>query len=127
VPFCALGGISALFTLISPRPALLVNDTGIWDNTTLFGAGLIKWEEIAAISSYRVLTQRYLAIVPRDLEPLLSRQTILQKWTMLINAKISPSPINIPDILLRIPSHDLVRHIRESYSAEIRQYHIYIE
>lgn len=50
--------------LVSTRPALRVDDVGIYDYTSLMAPGLITWEEMAAISYLRFMVQGYMLIEP---------------------------------------------------------------
>ena len=124
---CLLGGISMLIALVSSRAALVIDSHGILDATTLFGAGLIRWEEIAGLAEYRVLMQRYLGIIPRDLGTLLSRRWLLPKAAMMINAWTSPAAINIPEALLPVSAEELLRSVRTNFSPELQRYRIWVQ
>lgn len=124
VPLFFLGGVSALISVASNRPAFIVDEVGIRDDTTLFGAGRVNWEEIEHITTYRVFTQRYLVIVPRNVQSLLAREPLLPRVTMWINDKISPAPINIPAILLAMPADELIRQIQLRFEPEIQLYKV---
>lgn len=121
-----LGTISLAATLMSTRPALRVDDFGIYDNTSILGAGLIEWEEIAAISYFHFMVQGYIIIDLKDASAFARRKNVLQRAVLWINSKISPAPINMPQVYLDISPWDLLRAIRTRYTSEIQCNGIYV-
>lgn len=117
---------SSAVTLASRRPAFQVDDVGIDDRTSLLGAGLINWEEIAAISYFHFMVQGYILIAPRDVSALARRKNLLQRATLWINSKISPAAIDIPQAYLGVSSADLLQTIRTRFAPEIERYRIYV-
>lgn len=122
----SLGGASSAVTLVSKRPALRVNAVGIEDNTTLMGAGLIMWEEIAAISYFHFVVQGYILIRPRHVSAFARRKNPLQRTVLWVNSKISPAAICIPQAFLDVSSRDFLRDIRTRYAPEIERFGIYV-
>lgn len=124
LPLCVIGTISGVLRLLSSKPSLVVTESGITDTSSLFGVGFIGWEEIAGLTSYTIFTQRYVAITPTKtaMQTLLQRQSVLPRAAMLVNMKISPCPINIPQDLLSVPADELLRQIRTRYAATLQRH-----
>lgn len=121
-----LSSASLAIRLVSTHPAFQVDDVGIYDNTSLMGAGLIKWEEIAAISYFHFMVQGYILIEPKDVSAFARRKNVLRRAVLWINSKISPASIDIPQAYLDMPPSDLLRLIRTRYAPEIERYRIYV-
>lgn len=122
-----LSSASLATTLVSSRPAFQVDDAGIYDNTSLMGAGLIKWEEIAVISYFHFMVQGYILIEPNDVSAFARQHNVLRRAVLWINSKISPASICIPQSYLDIAPWDLLRAIRTQYAPEIERYGIYVD
>ncbi len=123
---CAIGSLSLWIAIFASRATLVIDSQGVYNDTPLFGAGLITWEEIAGLVSYRMLTQRYLAIVLRDPRTLLARTWLLPKLTMIINDKTSPAPVNIPEAFLPVSADQVLRVVRSEFSQEIHRHGIWL-
>jgi hypothetical protein len=126
VLLAGLIAVSAAATLASKRPVLRVDDIGIVDNTTIMGPGLIKWDEIAAISYFHFMVSGYVLIEPRDVSTFARQKNIVQRATLWINHWISPAAIAIPDQTLEISPWELLRVIRTRFAPEIERYGIYV-
>src|SRR5436190_9222066 len=64
IPLFGGGLIWSCSRLIKPRPALVLDRTGIFDDASAMGAGWLRWEEIVQVYPYTFGNQRYLGIVP---------------------------------------------------------------
>lgn len=120
-----LGGISALYGVVSKGPALLVSDEGIVDRTSLFGVGLVRWSEIAGLASFRFYAQRYLLIFLKDPRAFATHLRPLPLAVVTINRVISPAPICIPSAML--PDIDgLLARIQKQYGAQLDSHAIHV-
>lgn len=120
----SLAGVSGLIALVSSQALLLVDDSGIQDTTSLFGGGLIRWEEIAELAEYRVVAQCFFAIVPRDTKTYISQQRLIPKVAMILNNWTTPAAINIPQSFLPVPVAEVVEQIRTNFAPELERYRI---
>ncbi len=126
-----IGGVAILFfgsiglyigyRLIRPSPALRINEDGIYDNASLSGVGLIRWEEIAEIFVYSVVGQKTLGIVPLDWPALLARQPRYKQALMNANAGVAGAPINIPQAILPMPIEELQEKILSYHATRLDQ------
>jgi len=54
----------AIFRLIKPKPSLVINDEGVFDNASAVGAGMLKWSEIDEVKISSFMGQRFLSTSP---------------------------------------------------------------
>ena len=94
--------------LCQTAPAIVIDRDGIYDNATMFGVGRIAWGEIADLREYRFRGQSYLAIVPKDLGPLVSRQGLWTRLAIRANMLLGAEPISIPQIVLPFTVSDIL-------------------
>ena len=98
----------ALFRLIKPVPSLVINDEGVFDNASAVGAGMLKWSEIAEVRISSFMGQRFLSIVPNNLEEILQRQNITKRWLMKANRGLVDSPFNVPETTLTLKLEEVL-------------------
>lgn len=108
-----------LWRLIVRRPAVVLDNTGLYDNASGVSAGHLAWNEISQImvtfqDRYRRPT---LSIQVTDPEALLARLPQVKRHVMQGNIKLNGAPVNIPQLLLPIKIHDLHREIQEVRQA----------
>lgn len=120
VPFFSLCFIYAIYRLIYPKPAIIINNGGIFDNGSSVGIGWIKWDEIEEIFPYEFMGQIFLGIIPKDINMILNRQGIFKKAIMKINKGFVKAPINIPGNILPISINNLINQIKEHYNVKIK-------
>jgi hypothetical protein len=108
VPFFSVATGYSLFRLVVWQPSLIIDDRGIVDHASLFGAGFIAWDEIRHLVcySYGSKSQRMLGVVPKDPEVVYAR--IGWKARVLrLNARIGAVPISIAQVTLPIRFDEL--------------------
>jgi hypothetical protein len=113
IPFFGFGFLYACYRLIVPKPALIVNHEGIFDNASAISAGLVKWDEIADVFVSDFMGQSFLSVVPVDIEAFLQRQPVFKIWLMKANAGLVAAPINIPQSMLRMKVEELASEIQK--------------
>lgn len=83
-------------------PGLIIDKTGITDNSTGVPAGHIPWSDIKEIKTNKVLAQKFLVIIVNKPEKYINRQTNgAAKKGVEANHKITGSPVNIPASTLK--------------------------
>ncbi|SHF47133.1 hypothetical protein SAMN05444377_1103 [Flavobacterium fontis] len=71
--FFGLTGVLSIIKLLDTRPALIINDKGIWDNTTFMQVGLISWHSITKITHQKVVNNHFIFIYTKDPEVYLNK------------------------------------------------------
>jgi hypothetical protein len=110
IPFFGLGFTYICYRLIVPKPSVILNHKGIFDNSSAFSAGLIEWNEIASFYIFEVRGHRLIGIVPLDVDAFLQRQTAFKR--RLLKIKSGP-PIAIPQIAISMKIDELLLKIHD--------------
>jgi CDP-diglyceride synthetase len=107
--------------LVSPYPLLVIDSEGITDHASCLSVGTIRWEEIAAIFA----TNRYLVIVPRDMESILARQSSIKRAVLSTNVQFNR--IMIPGLLMSTSARAILTQAMTIYSNNILEHGIRID
>jgi hypothetical protein len=108
--FCALFGI---WRLVRPAPAVILHSSGIFDNASALSAGFLHWDEISSIYVAKIKNQRSLAIVLKDVDAFLSRQSGMKSKIMKMNVGLTGAAVNIPASTLPISLEELMQQIQQ--------------
>jgi len=106
--FFGMTGIVGIRKLFDKRPGLVLNSTGIIDNSSGLAAGFIPWSEIIGAEIYEVRRQKMLMIKVRNPEEFIQRGNILQRAMVKMGSKMSGSPIAITSNTLQINFAELL-------------------
>ncbi|MBX3255402.1 MAG: hypothetical protein KF862_14770 [Chitinophagaceae bacterium] len=112
--------------LFDKKPGLILNEQGIYDNTSAFKFGLIPWSDISQVYEKTVQAsiaskQRFVTIGLINPDKYISRETnLLKKKLLQANAKNYGSPIHISTNGLTTNHNDLLNLIN-SYFEKYRQ------
>jgi hypothetical protein len=118
VPFFGLIFLFSLKKLLWPTPAVVINAEGIFDDASLLGGGMIRWEEIGELVPYEYSGSKMLGVVPKNPEMFLFRQSLPKRMFMRLNMKMAPAPIAIPQAILPMSVDDLLLRIKEFYQPQ---------
>jgi hypothetical protein len=78
------------------KPGLIIDDTGITDNSSGVSAGLIPWKDINEIRETKIFRQQFLMLIVQNPEEYINRQPNgLKRKGMESNYKHFGSPISI--------------------------------
>lgn len=111
IPFFGACAIYGIYRLIKVKPSVIVNDEGIYDNSSAVSIGLIRWDEIENLIIHRIGLQKFVGIIPRDYETVKRRLPAWKRALMVGNKSMSAAPFNIPQNILPIPCEDLLAQI----------------
>ena len=96
-PLFSLPLLYTCYRLLKRSPALIISEEGIFDDASIFSAGMIRWEEIESMFIYNVMDNRLLGIIPFDVETILARQSPVKRFLMRIGNDSSAAPFAIPE------------------------------
>jgi len=117
-------GLALLFfitRLVQRVPALIVNQSGIFDKSSGISSYFLRWEEIDSIYISSIGRQRFLSIKLNDPEAFLSRQSAIKAKLMRANIKLVGAPVNISASTLPMKLDELVATIQQkSRAARVR-------
>ncbi len=99
-------------------PALIIDENGVFDNTTGLPAGQLSWQEIDGLSVLNVAGKTLLVIVLTDPEAFLERQPAgWKKKLMRINYKSYGSPVSLSHSGMRCSFKDMVTYVHKGYET----------
>lgn len=119
-PMFSLALIYLGYGLLKPTPSVIINQEGIVDNVSAFGAGLIRWDEIESVFVYRIMDNAFLGIVPVNLDAVLARQPTMKRFLFRMNKGMAPAPFAISGGGLPMSVEELLSRI-ESYREALSQ------
>jgi hypothetical protein len=120
-PLFSLLLIYICYRLLKPAPSVIINEEGIFDNASLFGAGMIRWEEIESMFIYKIMDNPFLGIIPVSLETILARQSSIKRFFFKMNKGMTQAPFAIPESVLPMSVEELLAKIqlyRSSHSQD---------
>lgn len=120
--FFGLALIYALKTIIAEKPAVIINDQGITDHSSLIGAGLVEWEDIANVNFVPFMGQSFLGIYTHDQDLIINRTKGIQKLMNKLNKPLVKSQVNIVHQNLKCSEDELINQIQlywEAYLTDI--------
>ena len=120
VVFWIILGLAILFFMVKlakRTPSLIINQTGIFENSSAFGAFPLRWEEIDGFFITHVQRQKLLAVRVKDLEGFLARQSAIKAKLMRANVKLVGAPITLATGTLPINLDELIHIIRQKAPA----------
>lgn len=94
-------------------PALIVNQSGIFDKSSGLSGYFLRWEEIDSVYISHMGRQRFLSIKLQDPEAFLSRFSGFKAKMMRANMKLVGAPLNISASILPMKLEDLVTAIQQ--------------
>ncbi|MCS3797534.1 STM3941 family protein [Niastella sp. OAS944] len=102
--------------LFDKKPGLIINEQGIYDNSSAFRFGLVPWSDILQVYERTVQKQHFVTIGLVDPEKYISRETnIFKKKLLQVNLKSYGSPIHISTNGLKTNHKDLLNLINSCF------------
>jgi hypothetical protein len=82
--------------LADKKPGMIIDDEGLFDNSSAAAVGRIPWENITRVVTTQVMNQQFLIIVVNNPEHYINEQhNVIKKKGMIYNFKHYGSPIAI--------------------------------
>lgn len=102
---CGLVGVRKLF---DRKPALVLTETGLHDNSSGVSAGLVPWSEIERFSLFEVSKQKLLIIHVKNMAKYVEAGGVIRRALNRMNVKLAGSPISISSSTLKIDFDELL-------------------
>ena len=114
--FFGLTGVLGFRKLFDNSNGLVIDNTGITDNSSSLGIGLIEWEDITDILTKRVMTTKFLLVHVNNPEKYLSRAENKAKAKLMrANMKMTGTPIQISSNALKYNFKKLEELVQTEY------------
>lgn len=116
--FFTLCGIYGFRKLFDTKPALIINDQGIFDNSSAISAGLVEWKNITNVIITEVYDQKFITIETNNADELLSKQHGFKKILLSLNKNYYKSPIQIAASSLQCDIQELCNILKEQIAIQ---------
>ncbi len=114
-------GLCAFFfvrKLQDTRPGLIIDDTGLVDNSSGLSAGNILWSDIENISVIEIHRQKLIMLQVKNPQQYIDRQTsLIKRKGMELNNKMYGTPLSITSNGLKTTFDNLLTIITEKLQA----------
>lgn len=106
--FFGLCAVIAARKMFDKKPGLVLNSSGIIDNSSGVAAGFIPWNEILGAEIFEVFRQKTLIILVKNPEAYVERGNPLKRAANKANYKMCGSPIAITSNTLQMSFPELL-------------------
>lgn len=110
--FLLLYIVNRIFTT---KPALVLSQKGITNNTNASGGQLIKWEDILSMETGTLKGSHFLLVYVKNPKEYIGNAPFLKKILMKLNEKSYGTPLSITTQGLKVKYEILVSDIQEWY------------
>lgn len=116
VLFFGATGIYGITKLFDKKVGLAIDEQGITDHSNATSIGLIKWADISAIRTQKVVSTKFLLIDVQNPETYLEKaKSGMQRKLMQANAKAYGTPISITSNTLSYDFGELEKILQEKF------------
>lgn len=105
--------------LINRKPALIVSEKGIFDDSSFIGAGLVRWEEIESLDFVNFSGQLFLGIKTYDPNLIVNRSKGVRRILNKLNKGLVEAQVNIPVKILSCSTDELIEEIEKRWQLAI--------
>lgn len=113
--FFGLALLVSAFKLANRRPALVIDHTGITDQSSAVAAGHIPWRDVVEIRRIKVLREWMLLIIVTNPEDYIRQQlNLFKRKTLQLNYRQYGSPLSISTHTLDCSSEELRRMLDQA-------------
>jgi len=110
--FFSFTGLFCFRKLLDNKPALIINEIGIWNNTSIISSHTIKWSELRGVGLTKIGNEKILFLYLNDNKSFLMKFNLMERLLMRLNLSFSNSPIGIASRSLKYNSEKLNRQLQ---------------
>ena len=104
--------LALLSRAIRRTPALILSPGGFTDRSTLACGGFVPWHEVKSIQELVFRGRVFVAVTMKDQAVFRRRLPAWRRLLLVINQRIIPGDVLIPESVLPVPTAELVRMMR---------------
>lgn len=108
-----IGLIVCIPKFLGLRPGLVINQDGLYENSSGVSAGFVPWNEVRFISKFNAGSQLFIAIHVKDPLPYLMKGNYLQRIIKKSNMNLRGTPVGISMATLDVNFEILYKLIHE--------------
>lgn len=110
--------IYPIIKLFDTKPALIIDENGIVDNSSAVALGRIPWNDIISITETKYFTQKFITVKLSNPEYYIERQSNkLKRKTLKANFNKNGSPVNISTNSMSIKHDQLLQLLKDRLEA----------
>jgi len=108
--------MSVIKKIVSNQPGLIINNEGIWDNSSGVSVGMIKWEDVIGIRKVKASGVNFILIDVQNTESYVNNiKGTIKRQAMKANLKKYNTPISLSAAGLKISFNKLEELVRSEY------------
>ena len=115
--FFGLAGLYILYKLSDKKPGLIIDDEGIYDNSSAAAGHLIKWERIKGLRVEQVMSTKFILVDIENPEEFMDGVNGIKKKLMWSTYKIYGTPTSISSSTLSCDFDELFQIINGRLNA----------
>ena len=115
--FFGLAGLYILYKLFDKKPGLIIDNEGIYDNSSAAAGHLIKWERITGLRVEQVMSTKFILIDIKNPEEFMDGVNGLKKKLMWSTYKMYGTPTSISSSTLSCDFDELFQIINGRLST----------
>lgn len=104
------------------KPALILSEDGLTDQSSYIAAGFLKWEEIMEVQFYQYGGQPFLGIITVDPELIIQRSSGFKRLLNKMNKGLVEAQVSIPVRNLACDDETLINEIAIRWEAKMTSY-----
>jgi hypothetical protein len=105
--FFGLAGLYIFYKLFDTKPGLIIDDEGIYDNSSAAAGHMIRWERIKGLRIEQVASTKFILIDIEEPEQFMDGVTGMRKKLMWSTYKMYGTPVSIASAALRFSFDEL--------------------
>lgn len=117
--FFGITGLFILFSFVKLRPALIINNQGITNNSSAGSSYVISWDNIKSLSIITVSRKKLIAITLEDNQKVFEQVNFLTRSFMKLNDHFYGSPAFITTAMIKMDIETLLKLIRDQKPPKV--------
>jgi hypothetical protein len=109
--FFGIAGLYIFYKLFDTKPGLIIDNDGIYDNSSAAAGHLIRWERITGLRVEQVMSTKFILIDIRDPEQFIDGANGIKKKLMWSSYKTYGTPTSISSTALSCNFDELLKII----------------
>lgn len=112
ITFFGLGFLYFLKKLFDNKPGLILDETGLWNNSSIISSHTIKWSELRGVRLRTIGKEKILLLNFKDKESFIRKFNLFERFIFRINMSMSNAPFAISTRTLKCDVEELKREVR---------------
>ena len=111
--FSTLSSIYIFIKLFDNKPGLIIDEDGLWNNSSIISTHKVKWNELSSIRLKTVRSEKILFLYFKDDESFIAKFNRIERFIMRLSISWFNSPIGISTRSLKYDIHKLDKELKK--------------